>query len=101
MRALTVRLRVLAGGAEPTARRGGRSGDGRGVHGRVPAAVLLVLEEMREGVRLVVLLAGVRHQVVHADELGGARVLAVRRGTGWRPPAPVPGGCAHTFGSGA
>lgn len=43
------------------------------------AALLLVAEEMREGVRLVALLPRLADEVVHADVLGGARVVPVRQ----------------------
>ncbi len=59
-----------------------RCGGGHGgvvVVGGVAAALLLVPEEVGEGVRLVALLAGLGDQVVHADVLGGPRVVAVRQ----------------------
>lgn len=43
------------------------------------AALLLVAEEMREGVRLVALLPRLADEVVHADVLRGARVVPVRQ----------------------
>ncbi|CAM5257810.1 hypothetical protein SVIOM342S_04596 [Streptomyces violaceorubidus] len=43
------------------------------------AALLLVAEKVREGVRLVTLLTGLADQVVDAHELGGPRVVAVRQ----------------------
>ncbi len=45
----------------------------------VGAALLLVAEEVREGVRLVALLPGLADEVVHADVLRGARVVSVRQ----------------------
>ncbi|MDQ1027732.1 hypothetical protein QF035_005314 [Streptomyces umbrinus] len=72
------------GGVEGGSAAGAGSGVGEGTLGGPPAggvcaALLLVPEEMSEGVRLVALLAGLGHQVVDTHELGRTGVVAVRQ----------------------